>query len=57
MANKEDIIVKCIHHWSIDIATGPRSLGTCVKCNKLKTFKNSITTDSLWTNKHIRVED
>lgn len=31
----------CVHHWIIDTANGPASLGVCEKCGDEKEFKNS----------------
>ena len=32
----------CIHHWIIETADGPTSLGFCQRCFETKEFKNSI---------------
>ncbi len=44
--SQEEVLVDCgtAHHWSIDIADGPRSEGICKKCGETKSFSNSIDT-------------
>ena len=32
----------CIHHWLLEEATGPTSLGRCKLCGEEKTFLNSV---------------
>ena len=32
----------CCHHWMIQPADGPVSLGVCQKCFETKEFKNTI---------------
>ena len=32
----------CCHHWIIQTADGPVSLGVCKNCFETKEFKNSI---------------
>ncbi len=32
----------CCHHWEIEPAEGPVSLGVCRICHESKEFKNSI---------------
>ena len=32
----------CCHHWEIEPAEGPISLGVCRLCHESKEFKNSI---------------
>ena len=32
----------CVHHWKIEPACGPESLGTCQKCGETKFHRNSI---------------
>ena len=34
----------CCHHWEIEPAEGPVSLGVCRLCHESKEFKNSIDT-------------
>ncbi len=34
----------CCHHWEIEPAEGPMSLGVCRLCHESKEFKNSIET-------------
>ena len=33
---------KCCHHWVIEPADGPISLGVCRKCSESREFRNSI---------------
>jgi len=33
---------KCIHLWSIEVAQGPTSLGTCTYCREVKIFNNYV---------------
>lgn len=33
---------KCCHHWVIEPAEGPTSLGVCRKCSESREFRNSI---------------
>ncbi len=35
--------IKCRHHYIIEVATGPISLGTCTECKVTKEFKNHIS--------------
>ena len=37
----------CCHHWMIQAAEGPVSMGTCRFCCETKEFKNSIEDWSL----------
>ena len=39
---------QCCHHWMIEPANGPVSLGSCLNCGEDREFKNSITVDQ-WT--------
>lgn len=39
--------IECIHHWVIEPANGPVSIGTCNLCNTTREFENSITLDSV----------
>ena len=32
----------CTHHWNIEIANGPNSSGSCLKCGRTQMFDNSI---------------
>ena len=34
----------CHHYWEIEIANGPRSLGTCKYCGETKEFLNAFPT-------------
>jgi len=34
----------CIHHWIIESAHGPTSMGRCQRCKKEQEFANSIGT-------------
>ncbi len=34
--------VSCVHHWVIEIAAGPTSLGTCQKCMESRQFHNNV---------------
>ena len=33
---------QCCHHWVIEPANGPISLGVCRKCSESREFRNSI---------------
>lgn len=33
----------CQHHWLIDPAAGPVSLGVCKHCGRTKEFRNSLS--------------
>lgn len=35
-------VLQCRHHWIIEPATGPVSLGECRFCHQSREFKNSI---------------
>jgi hypothetical protein len=35
-------VLRCCHHWIIEPADGPVSLGTCRFCHESREFKNSI---------------
>ena len=39
---KERLAVECCHHWIIEPAQGPTSMGECLKCNSVREFNNSI---------------
>ena len=46
---KLDEVVVCKHHWVIETAAGPVSIGTCRLCGEEREFNNSIGfTASLW---------
>ena len=32
----------CCHHWMIQAADGPVSLGVCLNCSEAREFRNSI---------------
>ena len=32
----------CCHHWEIQVATGPTSLGICRNCGEAREFKNYV---------------
>ena len=32
----------CVHHWTIEIANGPKSKGVCLNCGMKKSFTNSV---------------
>ena len=34
----------CVHHWIIEPAGGPTSVGVCAKCGAAKDFSNSVYT-------------
>lgn len=46
--SEEGIMVKksdaenCVHHWSIQAATGPQSKGECLNCGEQKQFQNYV---------------
>ena len=33
---------ECVHHWAIEIADGPTSVGRCRRCKEVREFANSI---------------
>ena len=37
----------CVHHWIIDLPTGPYSNGACKKCGEQKEFSNRLP-ESTW---------
>ena len=41
MAKKSDT-EKCVHHLSIQAATGPQSKGECLNCREQKQFQNYV---------------
>ena len=56
MALNKPVVVECVHHWVIEAANGSKSSGTCSKCNKSKTFSNSLDRDPFWIH-HRRDQD
>ena len=42
----------CAHHWMIQPADGPTSLGMCRFCREVRKFKNSIRWNNPWV--HVR---
>ena len=38
----------CCHHWTIEAANGPVSLGHCRNCGEVREFKNYVEA-SYWT--------
>ncbi len=40
--NEVDEAPRCRHHWVIQPATGPVSLGKCQLCSELREFKNYV---------------
>ena len=43
--------LECKHHWIIEPATGPISVGVCEFCHESREFKNTIPEVSGWQNK------
>ena len=41
-AQTPEIVSTCCHHWIIETADGPLSLGYCQFCFETKEFKNSL---------------
>jgi len=39
---KEVEAIKCLHHWIIEPATGPKSQGVCRLCHEVKDFQNYV---------------
>ena len=35
-------VLRCCHHWIIEPADGPVSMGTCRFCHESRAFKNSV---------------
>ena len=33
---------QCVHHWEIDAPDGPESIGVCMHCGILRSFKNGM---------------
>lgn len=48
-------LVHDVHHWIIEEATGPTSMGECIKCNTTRVFKNWIADSDNVTNEEHRV--
>ena len=44
---KETKDENCVHHWSIQLATGPLSKGECLNCGEQKQFQNYVES-STW---------
>jgi len=44
-------MTECVHHWEIELAAGPTSVGRCRRCKMLKVFTNSINS-SVYNGKH-----
>ena len=44
---------QCCHHWIIEEANGPESLGSCLNCGEAREFKNSIAVDR-WSDASLR---
>ena len=42
MVTQQISVETCCHHWMIQPADGPVSLGVCQFCMEAKEFKNSI---------------
>lgn len=38
----------CIHHWKIEVSSGPHSVGYCLRCGLQRKFANSVETGSNW---------
>ena len=36
-------VITCRHHWMIEPANGPTSIGICRNCREIKEFTNSLT--------------
>ena len=39
---EEPSVPRCCHHWIIEPADGPVSLGACRFCHESREFKNSV---------------
>ena len=49
---------ECPHHWMIEPATGPTSLGECAHCHEVREFKNSFPDpDPVIPQRHISPEE
>ena len=35
-------VITCRHHWMIEPANGPTSIGICRNCREIKEFTNSV---------------
>ena len=33
---------ECVHHWEIEVARGPMSVGRCRRCGSRREFANSV---------------
>ena len=38
----------CVHHWVIELATGPASKGRCKYCGEERLFQNYWNDDAFW---------
>ena len=36
-------VITCRHHWMIEPANGPTSIGICRNCREIKEFTNSVS--------------
>ena len=50
-----DNLPSCQHHWVIQDATGPKSIGMCRECGEYKEFKNYLEA-SHWGDERSRSE-
>ena len=44
MLLQKPLVENCRHHWLIESAEGPTSLGVCQFCHEAREFKNSVDT-------------
>lgn len=44
MLLQKPLVGTCQHHWLIETAEGPTSLGKCQFCHESREFKNSVDT-------------
>lgn len=42
------MIAICVHHWIVDLADGPTSMGRCKRCGEKREHKNSVTDPKNW---------
>ena len=42
VSTTEPQLDQCCHHWIIEAANGPVSLGVCLNCGEDREFKNAI---------------
>jgi hypothetical protein len=42
LLDKPEVQIQCRHHWIIEMASGPTSLGTCKICGTEKHFDNVL---------------